>query len=154
MSTVATKPEAFSIRNISLAQWLKPSVQARSRLAWLNIISHHAHSFSAQSPTHLQKRARAAPYEGKGIEVWYILHVCFNPTRPFISGARSDRPSPCAPPPQPRCLCCSSLGPQLPNSTWKQYLYIYHIFTQYLPFCKTISYLTISPLPPNPHPPV
>lgn len=45
-----------------------------------------------------------------------------------------------------RCLCCfCSLGPQLPNSPWKQYLYIYYIFTQYLPSCKTISYLTISP---------
>lgn len=35
------------------------------------------------------------------------------------------------------------------TASWKQYLYIYHIFTQYLPFCKTISYLTISlPAPP------
>lgn len=43
------------------------------------------------------------------------------------------------------CLCCCrSLGPQLPNSPWKQYLYIYYIFTQYLPCCKTISYLTIN----------
>lgn len=49
------------------------------------------------------------------------------------------------------CWCCSSMEPQLPNSSRKQYLYIYHIFTQYLPFCKTISYLTITlpvPLPP------
>lgn len=49
------------------------------------------------------------------------------------------------------CWCCSSMGPQLPNSSWKQYLYIYHIFTQYLPFRKTMSYLTISlPVPPPP----
>lgn len=41
------------------------------------------------------------------------------------------------------CLCyCRSLA--LPNSPWKQYLYIYYIFTQYLPCCKTISYLTIN----------
>lgn len=43
------------------------------------------------------------------------------------------------------CLhCYCSLGPRLPNSPWKQYLYIYKIFTQYLPRCKTISYLTIN----------
>ena len=43
------------------------------------------------------------------------------------------------------CLCCCrSLGPPLANSPWKQYLYIYYIFTQYLPRCKTISYLTIN----------
>lgn len=43
------------------------------------------------------------------------------------------------------CLCCCcSLGPQLPNSPWKQYLYIYYIFTQYLPCCKTMPYLTIN----------
>lgn len=42
------------------------------------------------------------------------------------------------------CCRCLSLGPQLPNSPWKQYLYIYYIFTQYLPCCKTISYLTIN----------
>lgn len=43
-----------------------------------------------------------------------------------------------------RLCCCRSLGPQPPNSPWKQYLYIYYIFTQYLPCCKTISYLTIN----------
>ncbi len=28
-----------------------------------------------------------------------------------------------------RLCCCRSLGPQPPNSPWKQYLYIYYIFT-------------------------
>lgn len=40
--------------------------------------------------------------------------------------------------------CWRPFRPRPQNNPWKQYLYIYYIFTQYLPRCKTISYLTIN----------
>lgn len=122
---------------------------------WLIIISDHAHSFSALAPTCPQKKEgeNDAVREKANVSLIYITRLIQSNMAIHQWGSQwqaitvlPGTSAPCL-----CCWCCSSMGPQLPNSSWKQYLYIYHIFTQYLPFRKTMSYLTISlPVPPLP----
>lgn len=122
---------------------LQTYLKARAQTGLLNIISHLAPQppRSARFKHHRPKERRR---EGENISLIYITRLFQSNMAIHQRGfqwqaiTRLPGSSAC------RLHCCRSSWPQRPNSSWKQYLYIYYIFTQYLPFCKTISYLTIN----------
>lgn len=125
----------------------------------LNIIPHHVLSqplsvcplflsLPQDSPSIFTHKSKEAPKErereSENISLIYITRL-FQSNIAIHQGGFQWQAITRLPGSSACCLCCCrSLGPQLPNSPWKQYLYIYYIFTQYLPCCKTISYLTIN----------